>query len=83
MNAFLLADKPCNNTARGAMLMDAIKSKYKRIEAACDIFGCGRKKMRKMALDAGALYKVEKVLLIDVEKIEEYIQKYFRVSADE
>lgn len=63
--------------------MDAIRSRYKRIEAACDIFGCGRKKMRKMALDAGALYKVEKVLLVDIEKVEVYIQKYFRVSADE
>lgn len=63
-------------------MMEATKSKYKRIEAACDLFGCGRKKMRKMALDAGALYKVEKVLLIDIEKLEEYIQKYFLVSAE-
>ena len=28
------------------------KFKYKRIEAACEIFGCGRKKMRQMALTA-------------------------------
>ena len=38
------------------------KFKYKRIEAACEIFGCGRKKMRQMALDAGALYKIDKTL---------------------
>ena len=48
------------------------KFKYKRIEAACEIFGCGRKKMRQMALDAGALYKIDKTLLIDIKKVEDY-----------
>ena len=55
------------------------KFKYKRIEAACEIFGCGRKKMRQMALDAGALYKIDKTLLIDIKKVEDYIQEFFLV----
>lgn len=56
------------------------KFKYKRIEAACEIFGCGRKKMRQMALDAGALYKIDKTLLVDVKKVEDYIQEFFLVT---
>lgn len=56
------------------------KFKYKRIEAACEIFGCGRKKMRQMALDAGALYKIDKTLLIDIKKVEDYIQEFFLVT---
>ena len=55
------------------------KFKYKRIEAACEIFGCGRKKMRQMALDAGALYKIDKTL-IDIKKVEDYIQEFFLVT---
>lgn len=58
------------------------KFKYKRIEAACEIFGCGRKKMRQMALDAGALYKIDKTLLIDVKKVEDYIQEFFLVTEE-
>lgn len=57
--------------------MNEVKSKYKRMEAACEMFGCGRKKMRQMAVDARALYKVEKVLLIDVEKVEKYVESYY------
>ena len=56
------------------------KFKYKRIEAACEIFGCGRKKMRQMALDAGALYKIDKTLLVDIKKVEDYIQEFFLVT---
>ena len=56
------------------------KFKYKRIEAACEIFGCGRKQMRQMALDAGALYKIDKTLLIDIKKVEDYIQEFFLVT---
>ncbi len=58
------------------------KFKYKRIEAACEIFGCGRKKMRQMALDAGALYKIDKTLLIDIKKVEDYIQEFFLVTEE-
>ena len=58
------------------------KFKYKRIEAACEIFGCGRKKMRQMALDAGALYKIDKTLLIDSKKVEDYIQEFFLVTEE-
>ena len=58
------------------------KFKYKRIEAACEIFGCGRKKMRQMALDAGALYKIDKTLLIDLKKVEDYIQEFFLVTEE-
>ena len=56
------------------------KFKYKRIEAACEIFGCGRQKMRQMALDAGALHKIDKTLLIDIKKVEDYIQEFFLVT---
>ena len=56
------------------------KFKYKRIEAACEIFGCGRKKMSQMALDAGPLYKIDKTLLIDIKKVEDYIQEFFLVT---
>lgn len=56
------------------------KSKYMRIEEACTRLGCGRKKMRKIALDAGALYKVERMLLVDVEKIDLFIGKYYLVA---
>lgn len=56
------------------------KFKYKRIEAACEIFGCGRKKMRQMALNSGALYKIDKTLLIDIKKVEDYIQEFFLVT---
>ena len=56
------------------------KFKYKRIAAAREIFGCGRKKMRQMALDAGALYKIDKTLLIDIKKVEDYIHEFFLVT---
>lgn len=57
-------------------------AKYMRIEAACEIFGCGRKKMRQMAMDAGALYKIDKTLLIDIKKVEDYIQEFFLVTEE-
>ena len=38
--------------------------------------------MRQMALDAGALYKIDKTLLIDIKKVEDYIQEFFLVTEE-
>lgn len=63
-------------------MADVTLTKYMRIEAACEWLGCSRKKVRQMAVDAGALYKVDKVLLIEIEKLDEYVQKFFKVSEE-
>lgn len=58
------------------------KIKYMRLDKACERLGCGRKKMRKLAMDAGALFKVERMLLVDVEKLDLFIARYYGVVED-
>ena len=62
------------------MLDNNKKIKYIRLDSACEQLGCSRSKVRKIATDAKALYKIDRVLLIDIQKMNDYIEQFFLVQ---
>lgn len=49
------------------------KPKTMRIESACARYGVGRNSMRKIAEDAGAVVRIGKSYLINVSKVDKYM----------
>ena len=52
------------------------KKKYVRYDVACDMYGMGLTKLKEVARDAGAVYKLNRLVLINVEKMDEYIETF-------
>ena len=65
-----------NNNKR--MLKSGIR--FMRLDAMCEQLSISRFKARKIASDADALYKIDRVLLIDMDKVDNYISKFFLVE---
>jgi len=52
------------------------KKKYVRYEEACEIYSMGLTKLKEIARDAGAVYKLNRLVLINVDKMDEYIETF-------
>lgn len=52
------------------------KKKYVRYDEACELYGMGLTKLKEVARDAGAVYKLNRLVLISVEKMDEYIETF-------
>lgn len=43
---------------------------------ACELYGMGLTKLKEVARDAGAVYKLNRLVLISIEKMDEYIETF-------
>ncbi len=57
--------------------------KYVRCEEGAILFSMGRHGFTELAKKAGAVYKVRKVVLVNVKIVEDYIEKNFRIKNEE
>ena len=53
-----------------------IAKKYFRLQEAADLFSIGISKTRELAEDAEAVYKVDGMVLINIELFEEYLETF-------
>jgi len=52
------------------------KKKYVRYEEACEIYSMGLTKLKEVARDAGAIYRLNRLVLINLEKMDAYIETF-------
>lgn len=52
------------------------RGKFFRVKDGVEIYGLGKTKLYELALEAGAVYKVNKVVLIKKEVFEEYLESF-------
>ncbi len=52
------------------------KRKYVRCDEACKIYSMGLTKLKEIAKDAGAIYKLNRMVLISLEKMDKYIETF-------
>ena len=53
-----------------------IAKKYLRPKELKDVYGVSESKMMQLAREAKAIYKVDKVVLINIEKMDAYIETF-------
>lgn len=52
------------------------RKKYVRYDVACDMYGMKLTKLKEVARDAGAVYKLNRMVLISIDKMDEYIESF-------
>ena len=55
---------------------DDIVRRYVRPNDAAKMYGIGRQYLENVATDAGALYKIGRVVLINVDAFEAYLEQF-------
>lgn len=53
-----------------------LKKKYIRYEEACEMYSMGLTKLKEVARDADAVYRLNRLVLINVEKMDAYIETF-------
>lgn len=53
-----------------------IAKKYFRLQEAADLFSIGVSKTRELAEDAGAVYKVDGMVLVNIELFEAHLETF-------
>ena len=56
--------------------VEKVKKKWIRAREGVDIYSISRNKLVSMARDAGAAYKIDATILIDVETFERYLETF-------
>ena len=62
--------------------MDKKNMRLMRYKDACEAIGLGRNKVRELAKQAKAMYKIDKAVVIDMNKLVAYLDEYYLVDAD-
>ena len=62
--------------------MDTKNMRLMRYKDACEAIGLGRNKVRELAKQAKAMYKIDKAVVIDMNKLVAYLDEYYLVEAD-
>ncbi len=52
------------------------EKKWIRCKDAVEIYSVGKTKLMEIALKAGAIIKIDKTIIIDREKLEQYMESY-------
>ena len=50
--------------------------KYVRYKTGAELYDMGERKFMKMAQDAGAIYKLDRLVLVNLELFEKYMQTF-------
>ena len=67
---------------RSSNYMDTKNMRLMRYKDACEAIGLGRNKVRELAKQAKAMYKIDKAVVIDMNKLVAYLDEYYLVDAD-
>ena len=62
--------------------MDTKNMRLMRYKDACEAIGLGRNKVRELAKQAKAMYKIDKAVVIDMNKLVSYLDEFYLVDAD-
>ena len=62
--------------------MDTKNMRLMMYKDACEAIGLGRNKVRELAKQAKAMYKIDKAVVIDMNKLVAYLDEYYLVDAD-
>lgn len=57
--------------------------RYMRVNEAMRNYQLDRKSIMRIALDAGALYKINTVTLVDMDIFEQYFEENFKVKKED
>lgn len=52
------------------------KKKFVRYEEACELYSMGLTKLKEIARQADAIYKLDRLVLLSVEKMDAYIETF-------
>ena len=63
--------------------MNNKKLNLMRYKEACEELGINRNKMHDLAKQAGAMYKINQAVLIDMNRLMAYLEEYYRVDPDD
>ena len=62
--------------------MDTKNMRLMRYKDAYEAIGLGRNKVRELAKQAKAMYKIDKAVVIDMNKLVAYLDEFYLVDAD-
>ena len=60
--------------------MDVKNMRLMRYQAAYDTIGLGRNKVRELARQAKAMYKIGKAVVIDMNRLMAYLDEFYLVN---
>ena len=55
------------------------RRRFLRYKEACKEYGIGENKMHDLALEAGAVYKIDRLVLINCDILDKHLDNYYRV----
>ena len=55
------------------------KRRFMRYKDACELYCLGKNKMHDLALEAGAIYKIDRAVLIDAEALDRHLETYYKL----
>ena len=58
------------------------KKRFVRYDEACEIYSMGLTKLKEIARDAGAMYKLNRLVLINLDKMDEYVETFIMARAN-
>ena len=56
--------------------VEKLKKRFVRYKTAAELYELGQSKLEQMAKDAGATYKLDKVVLVNLEIFEQYLEGF-------
>lgn len=65
------------------LYMDTKNMRLMRYKDACEALGLGRNKVRELVRQAKAMYKIDKAVVIDMNRLIAYLDQYYLVNADD
>lgn len=65
-----------NEDTRHETKVEKLKRKWIRVRDGVDIYSISRPKLVSLAMEAGAAYKIDSVILIDKEAFELYLESF-------
>ncbi len=63
-------------------MADTKNMRLMRYKDACETLGLGRNKVRELAKQAKAMYKIDKAVVIDMNRLVAYLDEFYLVDAE-
>ena len=57
------------------------RKRFLRYKEACEEYGLGKNKLHDLAIEAGAVYKIDRVVLINCDIFEKHLEDYYKLKA--
>lgn len=53
--------------------------KYLRFKDACEAYSLGKEKMHDLAVEARAIYKIDRAVLVNCDVFERHLESYYKL----